>query len=71
MAKFKVISVKKQERLRPDGGVASVYRVWIETSAGSEAAVDVPASVYESDDLKAFLVKQAEMLDRALTLEFD
>jgi len=68
MPNFKVVSVKKQERLRPDGGQTVVYRVWIETVHGSSAAIDVPAQIYVSDGLKGYLQSQADLLDKAFLI---
>lgn len=68
MVKFSVASVERQERLQPNGRTKQVYRVWIETENGSTAAYDVPAGIYESDELKPYLQKQADTLDRAFLL---
>lgn len=65
MANFKIESAQRQDRLRPDGGTTQVYVVWIETSLGAIGRVTVPASVWEGDDLAAYLQAEADKLDKA------
>lgn len=68
MVKFKVVSVSKQQRLRPDGGTTTVYVAWLETSRGATGSVEVSEVIWESDDLKAHLEAEAAKLDRAFDL---
>lgn len=68
MVKFKVVSVSKQQRLRPDGGTTTVYIAWIETSRGATGSVEVSEVIWESDDLKAHLEAEAAKLDKAFDL---
>lgn len=68
MATFKVVSANRQQRLRPDGGTTTVYVAWLETELGASGSVQVPANIWESGTLKAFLEAEAEKLDRAFHL---
>lgn len=68
MPSFTVESASKQDRLRPDGGTKTVYVVWLETSKGATGRVEIPADVWESDQLKTRLEAEAANLDRAFDL---
>lgn len=65
MANFKVDAAQRQDRLRPDGGTTQVYVVWLTTDLGASGTVSVPATVWGSDDLGAFLQAEADALDKA------
>lgn len=68
MASFKVVSAQRQSRLRPDGGTSQVYVAWLETARGATGSVEVPQSVWESDQLREYLQAQADELDKAFVL---
>jgi hypothetical protein len=68
MATFKVVSAQKQDRLRPDGGRATVYVVWLETAKGATGSLEIPEAVWAGDGLKEYLEDQASVLDKAFDL---
>lgn len=65
MANFKVDASRRQERMRADGGTVQEYVVWLQTDRGATGTVKVPASVWEGDDLMAYLQTEADKLDKA------
>ena len=65
MASFKVDASRRQERMRADGGTVQEYVVWIETDLGATGSVKVPASVWEGENLIAYLQTEADKLDKA------
>lgn len=68
MPNFKVEASQRQDRLRPDGGSTQIYIVWLTTDLGASGSVSVPAKVWGSDDLGAFLQAEADQLDKAFHL---
>ena len=68
MVKFKVVSARKQDRLRPDGGRGTVYVVWLETERGAQGSFEIPEAAWLGDGLKAVLQADADTLDRAFDL---
>jgi len=68
MANFKITSASRQQRMLPGGNTMQVYIAWLETSAGATGSVEVPASVWEGENLKEYLQGEADKLDRAFNL---
>jgi hypothetical protein len=68
VASFKVISAQRQQRLRPDGGTTDVYVAWLETARGATGSVEVPAAVWQGDNLREYLQEQADTLDKAFVV---
>ena len=65
MAKFAVESANRQNRLRPGGGVKTVYVVWLRSGQGATGQVEISEDVWESDQLGETLQAEAAKLDRA------
>lgn len=68
MPNFKVTAASRQQRMRPDGGTSEVYIAWLETDRGATGSVMVPASIWESEQLKGHLMTEAKKLDHAFDL---
>lgn len=68
MATFKVEAAKKQARMGPTGDAVPIYVVWLRTDLGGTGMVEVPVTVWESDDLRDFLQVEADKLDKAFLL---
>lgn len=68
MATFKVEAVQKQDRLGPTGDPVPMYIVWLKTALGASGRIEVPAPVWEGDDLEHYLRVEASNLDKAFVL---
>lgn len=68
MVAFKITSASRQQRMLAGGNTTQVYVVWIETTAGATGSVEVPASVWEGENLKGYLQAEADKLDKAFSL---
>jgi len=68
MAGYKVEAAQQQDRMGPTGDSVQVYVVWLKTDLGASGRIEVPALVWEGDDLAAYLQAKADNLDKAFVV---